>query len=55
MSTETQSFEVKPVVLGIGLKRTQEEDERGEESGISDEERETFMQVMEMVKECISQ
>ncbi|GAA5882101.1 hypothetical protein JCM16303_005602 [Sporobolomyces ruberrimus] len=55
MSTETQGFEVKPVVLGIGLKRTREEDERGQESGISDEERETFMQVMEMVKECISQ
>jgi len=47
-------MEVKPVVLGIGLKRSQDtEKEDEEESGISVDERETFSQVMEMVKECI--
>ncbi|GAA5963257.1 hypothetical protein JCM3765_005777 [Sporobolomyces pararoseus] len=56
MSLDTQGMGVKPVVLGIGLKRSQDETEGegGEElSGISEKERETFMQVMEMVKECI--
>ncbi|GAA5893091.1 uncharacterized protein JCM6883_007564 [Sporobolomyces salmoneus] len=54
MSADTQGMEVKPVVLGIGLKRKQDQQEEGkEESEISEKERETFMQVMEMVKECI--
>ncbi|GAA5974675.1 hypothetical protein JCM5350_001242 [Sporobolomyces pararoseus] len=55
MSIDTQGMQVKPVVLGIGLKRSQEEEtEEGEfDGGISERERETFMQVMEMVKECI--
>lgn len=54
MTRETQGMEVKPVVLGIGLKRSQDtEKEDEEESGISVDERETFSQVMEMVKECI--
>jgi len=54
MTRETQGLEVKPVVLGIGLKRSRDlEREDEEESGISMDERETFSQVMEMVKECI--
>ncbi|GAA5858710.1 hypothetical protein JCM5353_008263 [Sporobolomyces roseus] len=54
MTRETQGMEVKPVVLGIGLKRSQDlEKEDEEESGISEDERETFSQVMEMLKECI--
>jgi hypothetical protein len=46
-------MEVKPVVFGIGLRRNPAEEERGEDDGISEVERKTFMQVMEMVKECI--
>lgn len=40
----------RPVLLGIALKsaRKEEEDERG----ITEEERDTFGQIMEMVKEC---
>ncbi|GAA6004910.1 hypothetical protein JCM10207_008449 [Rhodosporidiobolus poonsookiae] len=44
----------KPVVLGIALKmrpgRAEEDDEEG---GVSDEERTTFAEVMEMVLECL--
>ncbi|GAA6004669.1 hypothetical protein JCM11491_002187 [Sporobolomyces phaffii] len=59
MSRDTHGLEVKPVVIGIGLKRTRDEpdgtDGNGDDdaSGISDRERDTFMQVMEMVNECI--
>ncbi|GAA5832016.1 hypothetical protein JCM3766R1_003687 [Sporobolomyces carnicolor] len=53
MSADTQGIEVKPVVFGIGLKRDADRDDDAEELGISEKERETFMQVMSMVKECI--
>ncbi|GAA5937431.1 uncharacterized protein JCM15063_002904 [Sporobolomyces koalae] len=55
MTRDTHGMQVKPVILGIGLKRSQgaEEVETDQESRITDDERETFMQVMDMVKECI--
>lgn len=38
----------RPVLLGIALKGAQ----RGEDEGVSDEERSTFGEVMQMVAEC---
>jgi len=62
MNRDSFGIEIKPVVLGIGLKwnsqqQQQQQQEEGEGEGegmISETERETFMQVMDMVKECIA-
>ncbi|GAA5822063.1 hypothetical protein JCM11251_004844 [Rhodosporidiobolus azoricus] len=45
----------KPVVLGIGLKvkAPAAGDDEDDEGGVSEEERQTFGQVMEMVLECL--
>ncbi|BGP39067.1 hypothetical protein JCM10449v2_003005 [Rhodotorula kratochvilovae] len=44
----------RPVVLGIGLRRAQEEGEEGEgDAGVSEKEKRTFKSVMEMVLECL--
>ncbi|GAA5950786.1 hypothetical protein JCM21900_002017 [Sporobolomyces salmonicolor] len=43
----------KPVVLGIGLKLSTAGKEEDEEGGVSEEERGTFREIMEMVLECI--
>ncbi|GAA6037809.1 hypothetical protein JCM8097_005049 [Rhodosporidiobolus ruineniae] len=44
---------VKPVVLGIGLKLPPPLAEGDEDGGVTEEERQTFAEVMEMVLECL--